>query len=78
MSKPVIINVQKYGDFDMPYTVVSMLAPEGMGKKVAFKIAEEAETMFSNTAMTDRIERYLQDQGFTSCTTTSAAVGGNL
>lgn len=73
-----IFNIETYGDFDMPHTAVLMVAPEGMSKKTAEMIAEEASDMFRNTNEVDGVIRYLESWGCTTVKQHKIQVGGNL
>ena len=74
----IIVNIEKYGDWDTPYTVLSMAAPEGATKKVIGELKKEAEELFTDTDDTDDSVKYLKDWGFTTVKALSVTIGGNL
>jgi len=74
----IIVNIEKYGDWDTPYAVMSMVAPYAMGKKGAMKLKKEAEEMFKDTEDTDKVAEFLKTEGFTTCNMISITIGGNL
>ena len=74
----IIVNIEKYGDWDTPYTVVSMVAPQLIGKKDAMKLKREAEELFKNTDDEEEAIKFLKAQGFTTCNMVSITIGGNL
>ena len=74
----IIVNIEKYGDWDTPYTVVSMVAPQSMSKKIARELKKEAEEKFKKTDDEDEVIAYLKKQGFETCNRMSIAIGGDL
>lgn len=74
----IAINLQKYGDFDMPYTVATLVAPDGMSKKVAKMIAEEATEMFRDTDDATAAISYLRTWGFATVPAYDVTIGGGL
>jgi hypothetical protein len=74
----IIVNIEKYGDWDTPYTVVSMVAPQLMGRKDAMKLKREAEELFKDTDNEDGAILFLKAQGFSTCNMVSIAIGSNL
>jgi len=77
MSRVTIL-IQTYGDWDMLSGGVVMLAPVGMGKKQAFKLADELADKFSKSEDVEPVIRLLKDMGFETCNTQSLAIGGEL
>lgn len=74
----IVVNVEKFGDWDTPYTVVSMVAPTGMDKGTARTIAKQAEALAKDTDNEDSTVRLLKDHGFTPASTIGLTIGGNL
>jgi len=74
----IIVNIEKYGDWDTPYTVVSMVAPQLMSKKHARVLKKEAEEMFKDTDDEQEVIEYLKKQGFLTANMITIAIGGNL
>lgn len=74
----IIVNIEKYGDWDTPYTVVAMVAPQLMSKKMARALKKEAEAMFKDTDDEQVVIAYLKKQGFTTANMVTIAIGGNL
>jgi len=78
MSKPKIVNIQRYGDFGQPYVAVSMLAPDNISKDTMRKITKLAEAISVDTDDTDVAVKYLKDWGCIVCSDYEVTVGGNL
>lgn len=74
----IVINVEKFGDFDTPYTIVSMVGPAGMDKKTAKMLAKEAEELAKNTNDEEGTIKFLKSWGFTCANTIGCTIGGNL
>ena len=74
----IIVNIETYGDFDMPSTELSMAAPQSMSKQMAKTLKKEAEEMFKDTDDVDEVIKHLKQQGFETCNTLSITIGGNL
>lgn len=74
----IVVNIQTYGDFDMPGTVLTMVAPAAMSKKIAQTLKKEAEEMFKDTNDVDGVIAYLKDWNFTTCNMLNITIGGNL
>ena len=62
--KPVIVNIQTYGDFDMPSTVLVMIAPYGMTKQEVSTIVDHATVEFKSSDNVVTVKTYMQAQGF--------------
>lgn len=76
--KQIIINIEKYGDFDMPYTALSMLSPDGMSKSYIKRILDEAHDLFESDEDEDKVKKHLMERGFIPCSSMSLTIGGNL
>lgn len=74
----IAINLQKYGDFDSPYTVATLMGPAGMSKEVAREIINEANEMFKDTDDATPAIAYLQSWGFETVPAFDVTIGGNL
>ena len=74
----IVFNIEKYGDFDMPYTALVMAAPEGMTKAIASTLAKEAESVLKDTANEQDAVTYLKGWGFTHVKSYDVPIGGNL
>lgn len=78
MSKPIIVNVQSYGDFDIESTDFLMVAPEGMTKVQVAEIVKEAYEEFKNTNDSEKVKTYLKHLGFKTSKYFNLVIGGNL
>lgn len=74
----VIVNLEVYGDFDMPSCVGAMLAPELMSKGEVKRIAEEMKEKYKDTRCVDGLIKDLKSLGFYPSTKVDITVGGNL
>ena len=74
----IIVNIATYGDFDMPSTEVTMVAPQDISKSRAKQFKREAEEMFKDTDDVDEVIKYLKAQGFETCNSLTITIGGNL
>ena len=74
----IIVNIATYGDFDMPSTVLSMVAPQNISKSRAKQFKREAEEMFKDSDDVDGVIEYLKSQGFETCNSLTITIGGNL
>jgi len=74
----ICINVEKYGDFDMPHTEVIMLAPESMSAVVVRQATELVQADNRNNRDCDNAIKQLKSLGFIVCMSYSVTVGGNL
>ena len=74
----IIVNIEKYGDYDIPYTALTMVAPEEMGKKQVSTLVKRAEIDLSSTNDEQVAIKYLKDWGFTVVKTFSVAIGGDF
>lgn len=76
--KRIVINVQTYGDFDIPGTDVIMMAPEGFVLGAAAKLARTFADMNSKTNDTSAVIKELKAHGFTVCKAVDLTIGGDL
>lgn len=74
----IIVNIETYGDFDMPVSVLLMVAPNGMGKKTVRLIVEEVKSDNRMTRETDAAVKTLKSYGFTVCKSHDLTIGGGL
>lgn len=74
----IIVNIETYGDFDMPSTDTLMVAPDFMTKKGARTLADEASAKFANTNDSAEVIKFFKDQGFTPAIELKCTIGGNL
>lgn len=74
----IVVNIQTYGDFDIPGTDTIMVAPQAMSKKIARELKKEAEEMFKNTNDTEGVIKWLRSWGFETCNILNITIGGNL
>lgn len=74
----IVFNIEKYGDFDMPHTVLVMIAPAGMNKKTARMVAKEAQELLKNTDDEQEAIAYLDSWGCVTANMVSVTIGGNL
>lgn len=76
--KQIIVNIETFGDFDMPSTEVLMVAPAGMTKCFVKRVAAEAKKQFADTRETDGVIKFFKEQGFTCASEVICRIGGNL
>ena len=74
----VLINVQVYGDFDMPYTEVIMEAPGFIDPNAVAGIIKLVKEENSKTDDVDAVIRQLKSLGFSVCKTIDLTIGGDL
>jgi len=74
----IVFNIEKYGDFDVPATVLTVAGPEGMSKKIAREVAKEAEELFKNSNDEAAVAKYLKGWGCTGVNAIDITIGGNL
>jgi len=74
----IVFNIQKFGDFDMPYTVLTMQTPVGMTPKLAKELINEAEEMFKTSDDEDGVITYLKTWGCTVTKSYDITIGGAL
>ena len=74
----IIVNIQTYGDYDVPGTALLMVAPQLMSRKIAKELKKEAEELFKDTDEIDGVITYLKSWGFTTANTISITVGNDL
>lgn len=74
----IAIEVQVYGDFDMPLTVAVMVAPESWRKADVSAQCKVMENTYANTRESDKAIAELKRLGFKPLKTYDMAVGGNL
>jgi hypothetical protein len=74
----IVFNVNRYSDFDIPVTVLTMVAPAGTSNAMASMLAKEAQTLFSDTDDADKAQKYLESWGFKAVKTYDVTIGGNL
>ena len=77
-KKRILVNIQTYGDFDMPGTDVIMIAPAGWVEGGAAKVARTLEKRNSKTNDTSEVIKELKLLGFKVLTTIDLTVGGDL
>ena len=78
MSTPLVINIEKYGDFDIPYSVLIMQAPYGMTKGQLASTVKMVESTFSTSEDVAAVKKFLKGLGFESVKLQSARIGGDL
>jgi len=74
----IIVNIEVYGDFDMPTTVALMAAPEGMDKGTVKAFCDETSKMLADTRNSDEAIKMLKTVGFTTVKSCTVRIGGNL
>lgn len=77
-KKRILVNIQTYGDFDMPSTDVIMIAPAGWVLGGVAKVANTLEKRNSKTNDTVDVIKELKLLGFTVLTTVDLTIGGDL
>lgn len=77
-NNQLIVNLNVYGDFDMPITVVNMLAPRGMDKAEASTIVREVESECRLEREADKAIRLLKQYGFSTVRSIDLNSGGDL
>ena len=76
--KRLVINIQTYGDFDIPGTDTIMLAPEGYGTGDVAILARSLEDEYSKTRDSSGAIKELKSMGFTVCKDINCNIGGDL
>ncbi len=76
--KNIVVNVQTYGDFDIPGTACVMLAPEYMTKSQIKSMVKLIQDDNRKTNDPDAAIEELKKLGFQSCSTVDLTVGGGL
>lgn len=74
----IIVNIQTYGDFDMPVSALLMVAPDGMSIKSVRLIVEEVEDNNKLTSDPDNAIKELKANGFKVCKAFDLSIGGEL
>ena len=74
----VLVNVQVYGDFDMPYTEVIMEAPGFIDPNAVAGIIKLVKEENSKNNDVDATIRQLKSLGFSVCKTIDLTIGGDL
>lgn len=74
----IAINLETYGDFDIPVNNGILIPPEGMGKSSVIAINNEIEKKCANDRNPDRAIKLFKEVGFTVLFTLDCTVGGNL
>ena len=79
ITKPIIVNIETYGDFDILVSASIMQAPIGMTKQTVREAIEEAEEMFGESRDVDKVVRYLKSQwSFETVKFYNLRIGGKL
>ena len=76
--KRIVINVQTYGDFDIPGTDTIMMAPEGYVVGAVAKLARVIQDNNSKTRDSSATIKELKSLGFTVCKDINLTIGGGL
>ena len=76
--KRIVINVQTYGDFDIPSTDTIMMAPEGYVVGAVAKLARVIQSANSKTRDSAATIKELKSLGFTVCKEIDLTIGGDL
>lgn len=74
----VLVNVQVYGDFDMPYTEVIMEAPGFVDPNAVAGIIKLVKEENSKTDDVGAVISQLKSLGFSVCKTVDLTIGGDL
>ena len=74
----VLVNVQVYGDFDMPYTKVIMEAPGFIDPNAVAGIIKLVKEENSKTDDVGAVIKQLKSLGFSVCKTIDLTIGGDL
>lgn len=74
----VVINVQIYGDFDVPSTHMLMYAPKGFKKQQICGMVKTVENNHRKTNDPEKAVRELKQLGFQPCNTVELTIGGDL
>ena len=75
---PVIVSIRRYGDFDMPYTVEMMEAPDVYTKQGARGLVARLEHDYKDTDNVDPVIAELKEFGFKTVKWVGLTVGGDL
>jgi len=73
----MIVNIQGYGDFDVPVLLATMQAPDSMADAEVDKVVSECHMLFSETTNLDTAVAYLKKLGFKVVKTRDFTIGGN-
>ncbi len=76
--KKVVVNVQTYGDFDIPGTACVMFAPECMTRSQVKSMVKLIQDDNRKTNDPEAAIKELKQLGFTPCTAVNLTVGGGL
>jgi len=74
----IAINIQRYDNFDMLYTVAIMIAPESYSKKVANGLASRISNEHASDENTDIVIEELKQLGFRVASSVNITVGEDL
>ena len=74
----IVVNIEVYGDFDIPTTAALMVAPEGMNKGTVKNICHEARTLLANTRNEKEAIQMLKTAGFAMVQSCNLLIGDNL
>ncbi len=74
----VVVNVQTYGDFDMPSTYILMYAPKGFKKYEIKSMIKIVEKDHRKTNDPEKAIQELKKLGFQPCSTVDLTIGGEL
>lgn len=74
----IVINLQTYGDFDIPGCRALMVAPNGMSKGAIKETVSSVKSMFSDSNDVERTIRVLKGLGFESVEKIDLTIGGDL
>lgn len=78
MSKRILINVNVYTDWDTPFKIVSLMAPEGSTKEYVSELASSLREKYANARDTEDIVKELKSLGYTPLKHYGVTIGGNL
>ena len=74
----IIINLQMYGDFDMPYTDTLLMAPDSMNRHGAKICVDDVKKKFNMSRDAHAAVTELKQYGFTVCESIDITIGGGL
>jgi len=74
----IIINIETYGDFDVPSTDTLMVAPDGMTESYAKQLAEQARIDYAHTSDSADLIKSLKSEGFSCVHEIKCSIGDDL
>lgn len=77
-KKQILVNIQTYGDFDIPSTDAILIAPRGYDRGDVSKLVQRLSNEHSKTDNTDGVIKKLKSLGFKFLTTIDLTIGGDL